>query len=130
MCAAMVFIEESNSYYRMSADMVAVIVCMFIMGAYSLILGIIGLVQTPKLYITISRDRVKGKTTINGIIPTLMDFEVPIADIEDVQQLFGTVLIQGKKKNIGLPYMEDAEKIVEIIKNNKKEFQETGKIVA
>ncbi len=130
LCAAMVFIEESNSYYRMSADMVAVIVCMFIMGAYSLILGIIGLVQTPKLYITILRDRVKGKTTINGIIPTLMDFEVPIADIEDVQQLFGTVLIQGKKKNIGLPYMEDAEKIVEIIKNNKKEFQETGKIVA
>ena len=59
-----------------------------------------------------------------------MDFEVPIADIEDVKQLFGTVLIQGKKKNILLPYMEDAEKIVEIIKNNKKEFQETGKIVA
>ena len=71
------------------------------MGAYSLILGIIGLVQTPKLYITISRDRVKGKTTINGIIPTLMDFEVPIADIEDVQQLFGTVLFKARRKTLG-----------------------------
>ena len=127
--AALIYMEESNSYYGMRTDFMTLIVIMFFLGIYSLVVGVMGLIQTPKIFITISEDRVKGKTTVAGPIPVLTEFDMSIQDIIKVEQWFGFIGIsrytEGRlAENILIPHLAEPRKVLELLNEKRKPYMQ------
>lgn len=95
----------------------------------SLAVGVMGLTQTPKIFITISEDRVKGKTTVAGPIPVLTEFEMSIHDITKVELLFGFIGISRQKEgrlaeNILIPHLAEPRKVLELLNEKRKPYMQ------